>query len=239
MDSPPAQTSSQLPPPPRAQGCGCCAAGCGTLLIIAIAGLALLLGVTWYLYSKAIDSVTASQPTTIQLEQPSEEQFAVASGKLEQVRNAANAKQAVTVEFTAADLNALIARHPSFEDLRGKMRVGIAQSIMTLDLSVPMSGVPLPKFKRRWFNGKATFGFSYDEDGFSFSPRSLEANGHTIAEELFGDAAPTINNYFDREYGADEASESDTEEERVWRQIRSLSVVDDKVVVTTKGGETT
>lgn len=238
MDSPPLQSSSQLPPAPRAAGCGCCAAGCGTMLLIAIAGLALVLGATWYLYGKAINSITAGQPTTVQLEEPSAEQFAAASEKLAQLRNAADAKQAVTVELTATDLNALIARHPHFDDLRGKMRVAIAESIMTLDLSVPMSGLPLPRLSRRWFTGRISFGFSYDESGFSFTPRSLEANGHTIAEELFSDLGPTIDSYFDRQYSQSETGENESERDRFWKQVRSLAVVDDKVVVTTKGGET-
>ena len=208
------------------------------MLFIALAGLALVVGGLWYLYGKAIDSITAPQPTTVQLEEPSAEQFTAASEKLAQVRNAANAKQGVTVEFTAADLNALIARHPQFEDLRGKMRVGIANSLVTLDLSVPISGVPLTRTKRRWFNGRTSFGFSYDENGFSFAPRSLEANGHTIAEEMFRDLAPMINYYFDHEYSQSDTTDNESESDRVWQQVRSLPVVDDKVVVTTKGGGT-
>ena len=53
----------------------------------------------------------------------------------------------MTVEFTAADLNALIARHPDFDDLRGKFRVAIADSILTLDMSVPLRDVPFPKIQ--------------------------------------------------------------------------------------------
>lgn len=235
MDSHPAQTS-HLPPEPRAKGCGCCAFGCGTMFLIALAAVGLVLVGTWYAYSRAIDFVTAAEPSMVELEEPSAEQLAAASEKLAQVRTAADTKQAVTVEFTAADLNALIARHPQFSDVRGKMRVGIEQSIMTLDLSVPLTGIPLPRVKHRWFNGKAIFGFSYDENGFSFKPRSVEANGYTIAEEL-GDLAPSIDNYFDQEY-SQSGTDGDSESERVWRQVRSLSVVDDKLVVTTKGAET-
>ena len=234
MDAPPQQNYGQVPPPPTAKGCGCCAAGCGTMLVIAIAGLMLVLGATWYVYSKAVDRLTAAQPITVQLEEPSAEQFTAARAKVDQLRNAAATGQAMTAEFTAPELNALIARDPHFSDLRGKMRVGIKDSIMTLDLSVPLSGVPMPRVKRRWFNGSASFGFSYDENGFSFSPRALDANGYTIAEELFGDLAPTIDNYFNTEYGKDSGAE--TEEERFWRQVQSMAVDGDRVIITTRGG---
>jgi hypothetical protein len=236
------QSSSQVPPPPRAQGCGCCAAGCGTLLIIAIAGLTLVLGGLWYGYIRMVDAMTASHPITVQLEEPSAEQFAAANAKVEQLRNAAEAQEQVTVEFTATDLNALVARHPQFTRVRGKMRVAVADSIAKLDLSIPLTGIPLPRVRHRWFNGSTSFGLSYDEEGFRFSPRGLEANGYTIAEELFSDLAPTINSYFDREYAPpqDRATQRrrDDEWERFWQQLRSLTVSDGKVLVTTRGPAT-
>ena len=206
------------------------------MLVIALAGLALLLAGTWYLYIKAVDSITASAPTTVQLEEPSPEQSAAARAKIDQLRNAAATGQAMTAEFTAPELNALIARDPKFSDLRGKMRVDMKDSIMTLDLSVPLTGVPFPRANRRWFNGSTSFGFSYDESGFSFSPRGVEANGYTIAEELFADLAPTIDNYFDTEYG--KGSEANTEEERFWQQVQSMKVEGDRLIISTRGGET-
>jgi len=237
MDTHP-QSSPELPPPPRAQGCGCCAAGCGTLLVIGLLALALMIGATWYGYHKVVNTLTAAGPRTVQLQQPTAEEYAAADAKLNQLWNAAAAKQAVTVEFTGPELNALIARHPRFARVRDRMSAEIAGSVATLDLSVPLSGVSWPGINRRWFNGSASFGLSYDENGFSFSPRSIEANGYNFGEELFGDLAPTINNYFDREYAEPTATENqnDTETERFWQQVRSLKVIDDKVVVTTKGG---
>lgn len=206
------------------------------MMVIALIGVALVFAATWYGYTKVVDRLTAAQPVTVQLEEPSAEQSAAARAKIDQLRNAAATGQAMTAEFTAPELNALIARDPKFSDLSGKMRVDIKDSIMTLDLSVPLSGVPLPRANRRWFNGSTSFGFSYDENGFSFSPRNVEANGYTIAEELFRDLAPTIDNYFDTEYG--KGSEANTEEERFWQQVQSMKVEGDRLIITTRGGET-
>ncbi|CAN5196389.1 hypothetical protein BH20VER2_BH20VER2_12140 [soil metagenome] len=203
------------------------------MLIIALVFFALVLGGTWYLYGRVVNAVTSPTPITVQLEEPNEAQFTAANQKLRQIEAAAAAKEAVTVEFTADDLNALIARHPDYTDLRGKVRVAIADSIATLELSVPLRKVPLPRVKHRWFTGSASFGLTYDESGFTFSPRSIIANNYSIADDFFQGLAPTFNNYFNQEW--DRSDRSETPHGDLWPQVRSVIVRDDKVVVTTKG----
>jgi len=228
--------SAAIPPAPRREGCGCCALGCGTLMVMGLVVFALLMAGTWYLYTRAVDAVTSPTPTTVELEEPNEAQFVAANEKLQRLEAAAAAKEAVTVEFTADDLNAIIARHPEYTDLRNKVRVAIENSLATLDLSVPLRKVPLPRVRQRWFTGTATFGLSYDENGFTFSPRTIIANDYSIAEDFFDDLAPTFNNYFNQEWErSDHATHGGKD---LWSQVRSIVVVDDKLVVTTKGPAT-
>jgi len=229
MNMPPTQTE---PPRGGGGGGGCCAAGCFTILATGAILLALVLGGLWYVYVKATDALTADAPTTVQLEEPSEAQFVAADAKVQQLRTAVATKQAVTVEFTALDLNALIARDPEHAELRGKARVSISDSVATLDVSVPLRGIPLPRMNRRWFTGTVSFGFTYDESGFTFSPRKIVANGYTIAEDFFGDLAPSFNNYFNEEF--EKREPTNDEHDAFWRQVKSASVNGDKLVITTK-----
>jgi hypothetical protein len=87
MDSnsvPPSQLSA-----PRSSGGGCCCGvGCLTIFIVAMLGVALVIGGAWYIYGKTINSLTAGAPVAVQLETPSEAQFAAANEKLTQMRNA-------------------------------------------------------------------------------------------------------------------------------------------------------
>ena len=206
------------------------------MIFVALAFFALVLAGTWYLYGRMVDAITAPQPTTVQLEEPNEAQFTAANEKLRRLEDAAAAQETVTVEFTAAELNALIARHPDYTDLRGKVRVEIADSIATLDLSVPLSGVPLPRIRQRWFTGSASFGLVYDNGDFTFSPQSIIANDYELAEDLFRDLTPTFNNYFNQEWDSpSRSSRKRGDRVDIWPQIRSLVVDDDRVVVTTKG----
>jgi len=234
----PAPTPAPLPPPPSSGGgCGCCAGGCLSLFAIAVAGLALVLCVTWFAYVKTLNTFTADAPIAVQMEPPSEVQFAAASQKFEELRSAAAAKQSATVELTAADLNTLIARHPKFRDWRGKVRVAIEDSTMTLDLSVPLHDVPLPRAERRWFNGTVRFGLNYDEDRFALAVKSLEANGRQLDLKLFDFMAGALNEGFNE--GFDKSQRRDRDSNEFWENVKSISVVDDKLIITTKGAGAT
>jgi hypothetical protein len=233
-----AQTLDQVPPPPRKEGCGCCAAGCGTLAFIGIALVALLIGALWYLYARTVDTLTDPHPTAVQLEEPNEAQFAAANQKFQTLQNATQTGEVVTVEFTADDLNALIARHPDemWRDMRGKVRVAIADSIATVDMSVPLTQVRLPRVQNRFFVGRAEFGFAYNDDGFRFAPRVVEAGGVTIGEDVWNELAGTFDTYFNQEWDREQRERPARAEDRFWRQIRSAEVTGDRLVVTTREG---
>ena len=229
--------SPNEPPPPhvaaaKSGGC-CCGAGCLTLFIVALLGVALIIGGAWYIYGKTIDSLTAAAPVAVQLETPSEAQFAAANAKLTQMRDAQARQQSVTVEFTAADLNALIARHPDFSDLRRKARVAIANSILSLDVSIPLDSVPLPRMNGRWLNGSVNLGLAYDEDRFDLNIRSLTANGREITSGFFDAMADWLNDTTNRSF--DESQQQNPRFNELFEDVKSMAVVGDKLVVTTKG----
>src|SRR5438128_571522 len=83
-----------------------------------------------------------------------------------------------------AEMNAMIAREPLFAELNNRARIAIADSIMTVEMSVPLDSAPLPKLKGRWFNGIGRFGFNFNFGQFAFEPKSGEANGRSLPEEI-------------------------------------------------------
>ena len=197
--------------------------------------LGLLVAGVWYLYAKTIDTLTDDAPIAVLVEPPTEEQFAAANAKLEQVRTAALTQQEVTVEFTAAELNALIARHESFRDLRGKARVAIADSVLTLDMSVPLRDIPLPRVRNRWFNGTLRLGFTYDQDNFTLHIESLTANGRDVDLSFFQTLADEINSGFNE--GFDKSQRENEQSNEIWQNIHSMKLLYDKLIITTKGGQ--
>ncbi len=210
----------------------------GCLSIFAVLGVAVALALAgmWWMYAKSVDALTSDAPIAVTMEAPSDEQVAAATQKLEQLRTAALTQQATTMEFTAAELNALIARHPSFSDWRGKARVEIANSELTLDLSVPLRAIPLPRVRSRWFNGSVRFALAYDEDQFTLGVRSFSANGQEIDLSGLQTMADDINRRFNE--GFDQAQRENPQSNEFWENVRSIEVRDDRLIISTKGAGT-
>src|SRR4051794_35266568 len=234
MNEPTAQPAP-MPQIPRSSGsgCGCFATGCLTFLAIGFLALIILIGSAWYLGSKAIREFTSPQSANVIVEQPSEEQYTAANTKLNELRTALRSRKAVTIAFTAADLNALLARHPDFASRRGKTRIEIADSVATVEMSVPLDTIDMSNVKHRWFNGRASFTFIYAEDGFEFDPRWIEANGHHISSGALGWVARIFNRSFSNSFR--QAVSDDEDAPDFWKNVKTMTLDDDKLVVITKG----
>lgn len=213
---------------------GCFAKGCLTILIVGFILIAGVIGCTWFIFNKAVDNLTSSGSAAVQLEQPTEAQFQAAENTLARLNKAIDNKEEATVEFTSADLNALLARDEDFKEFRGRARIDIADSMMTVALSVPLDSIRWRRVRRRWFNGTARFGLSYLSGEFRIDLESAEAGGHRLPGRFipgvfmssFNDG---LNDSFQeklREYATGEA---------FGEQVKSISLAGDKLVVTTHG----
>jgi hypothetical protein len=111
--------------------------------------------------------------------------------------------------------------------------VAIAQSLMTVDMSVPLRDVPLPNMRSRWFNGTTQLGLTYDEDQFALAIKSLEANGRQIDLGAFASLADWINRSANE--GFERTHRQDATSNEFWDNVDSMRVVDDKLIITTKG----
>jgi hypothetical protein len=220
-------------PSSSASGCGCFATGCLSLLGVLLFVLVILGGTAWYLGNKAIREFTSTQPSNVAVVQPTDEQYAAANTKLNDLRTAVRTKKAATISFTAEDLNALLARHPDFASRRGKTRIEIGDSLATVEMSVPLDTMDFGQVKHRWFNGRASFGFVYSEDGFDFDPRWIEANGRRISSRVLDWIAWVFNRNFSSNF--ENAIKDDEDAPEFWKNVKTMGLDGDKLVVITKG----
>jgi hypothetical protein len=151
---------------------------------------------------------------------------------METLRASIRDKQETTIEFTATDLNALVANDPGFRGARGRAHFAIANSTISLDLSVPLASASWRLFKSRWFNGRVRFGVSYVDEEFSFDLKSAEANGHTIPARLF---SVEFSRSFNRSFNESFRRASRGYRDEFWRHLKMISVQDDKLIVITRG----
>jgi hypothetical protein len=230
---PPLPPSSTPPPPPAPvpprqvtaltpQGIGCFAKGCITLLIAAFILLAGVIGCSWYLYVKMINRVTSLAPVDVRVEVPTESQFETAENSLARLKEAIASDSETTVEFTAADLNALFARDPDFEDWRGRVRIEMADSVMTVAVSAPLHYVRIPGTKKRWFNGTAQFSFTYESGSLSLDLKSAEAADRQVPDVFLTD------------YTFEPHSILVNSSDEFWSHVKFMAVQGDKLVITTE-----
>ena len=146
--------------------------------------MAVFVGGSFFVVNRAINAFTSTQPVQIQVRQATPAERQVAKAKLDTLRSAARNHQETTIEFNADEINALIANEPEFRGARGHVRVAIANSIASLDVSAPLDSMHWKRLKGRWFNGNIQFGFSYVDDNFNFDIRSAEANGYQFPRAI-------------------------------------------------------
>ena len=210
---------------------GCFATGCLTLLVIGFLFIAGVIGTTWYVFHRlASTNVISDRPIAVQLEQPTEAQYQVAENSLARLKTAASERREETASFTAADLNALLARHPDFRDLEGHARIEIANSTMTISLSAPLDGVFWSsRAKRRWFNGIVTFTGRYDNGEFQVNLESARGGDFDVPGYILSHVNSNIN-----EVLTDNLDDFRFESGLDFRRIKRLSIEGDKLIVTTK-----
>jgi hypothetical protein len=234
METPPLPSPPpSYPPPVPREGMGCFGKGCLIAIVIGLFLVAVVGGGGWYLYSKAVNLFTASQPIDVRVEEPSDAVSQAAEQKLNRLRAATSNNEEATIGFSAADLNALIARDPGFRGARNRARIAIADSVVIVDLSAPLDSAPLPKLKGRWLNGTAHFGFSFAQGQFVFDAKSILANGHDVPQEFLG-TIPSFTKSFNDSFRR--GLQKNSQGSAFWGRIKTIGVEGDKLVITTQRG---
>jgi hypothetical protein len=212
---------------------GCFAKGCLSLIIAGLVLVAVFVCGAFFVLNRAFNAFTSTHPVQIQVRQATPAERQVARAKLDTLRSAARNHQETTIEFNADEINALIANEPEFRGTRGHVRVAIANSIASLNVSAPLDSMHWKRLKGRWFNGNIELGFSYVDDNFNFDVRSAEANGHQFPRAILtSDFLQSFNRRFNESFQRESAKHVDAN--NLWRHIKLASLQGDKLVVTTR-----
>jgi hypothetical protein len=228
---PPIQPTPQYYPPPRS-GMGCFAKGCLTVLIVGFLCVAVVGVGGWLFYKKTFKNLTSSEPADIQVEKPAPAQITAAEESRTRLDEAIARNQETTVEFTGPELNYLLQRNTDWDFLRGRSRIDIADSTMTVALSAPLEKLPWPGFKGRWFNGTVRFSMTYASNEFQLEIISAEANGSRFPDALLS----RFNSSFDEAMNDEFRKEvrKNTRQSEFWSHVKSISLQGDKLIITTK-----
>lgn len=211
---------------------GCFAKGCLTVLVLGFLCLALVGVGGWFFYKKTIANLTATVPTDIRVEPPTPDQIKTAEESRTRLDEAIARNQETTVEFTGPELNLLLQRSSDWDFLRGRTRIDIADSTMTVALSAPLERLPWPGLKGRYFNGTVRFSMTYVSDQFQFELISAEANGSEFPSSLLSSFNSTLNENMNDEFRSE--LRKNNRETEFWSHVKSIVLQGDKLIITTK-----
>ncbi len=184
--------SGQKPDFPGVEGPrrGCLFYGCiGVLVVGALVGalLAILSVVAYRFSSRMVERYTATAPDPVPVVKLPEPRIQSIEERVNAFEDAAEAGDAATLNLTAEELNALIARDPN---LRGRVAVDIEGDLMQGQLSFPLEELGLPNIilgglKGRYLNGMATFTPTLNPDGtIGVQIDDLTVKGQPVPDEF-------------------------------------------------------
>jgi hypothetical protein len=189
--------NARTEPPPK-RGMGCFAKGC--LILIALGILLVVVGVggTWglrqiYLSDKPAPIPEAAAPSEPSAAAPGETSSTTLSGtsavvreRLNTMKKAARSHEQTDVEFTAADINAMIAAN---RKSRGTAFVRIDDNVMQAQFSIPLERFDVP-FQNafglgdRYLNATVTMAATPGTNASTVQLSEVTLNGHRIPADL-------------------------------------------------------
>jgi hypothetical protein len=218
---------------PEEAKAGCFLRGCLVVLLGSAAMAILGAASVFYLYDNVIGQFSTARLTDLSVIAPSHEEYQIARRNLENLRWALTANREETIEFTATDLNALVSNHPDFTGARGRVRFGLADSALSLDLNVPADSLALPGLKGRWFNIKLRTALEYEYDQFKFSPSSIALGRWRVPVWLL---TSSFGSSFSQSFskGYQRSLQKEPRSAFFWKHIKRITLQGDKLIVTTQ-----
>jgi len=218
-------------------GLGCFGRGCLVALLGSIAVALIAGGGIVFIYDKAVDRFTSAHPVNVPVAGHDHNSLQIAKLTLDRLRAALAENREETIEFTAADLNALVADHSDFAGVRGRVYFGIADSAMTLELNAPLEALPWPRLKGRWFNGTLRFTMDYEYGQFTFGPKFIRSRQWQVPDwfltsTLGSSFVRGFNTGFTRDFNR--SMQKDPLSATFWNHIKGITIDRDKLVVTTQ-----
>jgi len=190
--------NASVEPPPK-RGMGCFAKGC--LILIALAILVVVVGVGgsyWslrhiYLSDKPAPIPQASAPSETSAATPGETSDTVRE-RLDTLKSAARAHERTGVEFTAGEINALIAAN---RKSRGMAFVRIDGNVGQVQLSIPLERFDVP-FRNafglgdRYLNATVSVAAPPGTNANNVQLSEVTLNGHSFPTDLLDRGLPGV-----------------------------------------------
>ena len=154
----------------------CLLIGCGGVIVLAIGGvLVMVFGTKWAL-NKAIDTYTETQPQELPISNWTPEQRQQVEERLEKFKKQFDAGDAVTLELSADEINALISKDPK---VQGMAYVTLEGDQVKGQVSIPLDEF-FPEGEKRYLNGEATFRVKIENGLLEIYLESLTAKGNSL-----------------------------------------------------------
>ncbi len=178
-------SATWIEPPPPQRGMGCFGRGCLIFFVFVLFLAAAFAGGTFLAVRYLRTSYFVTAPTELPASNATDQEREMARAKWYDFERAARAHTASRVEFTADELNALIA---SEREMRGKAYVSIEGNTARLQLSIPLSFSRL--MHGRYMNAECTV--QSDPDGVPSHAHitSVIVNGKPVAEDVLDYRGP-------------------------------------------------
>lgn len=212
--------SGWIEPPPPQRGLGCFAKGCLIIIVFFILlGAAFVAGTyvaVRYLRGEYFPTAHAQLPARA----TTEEEEATVQARWDTFEKAAREHKPARIEFTADDINALIA---SDSTLRGNAFVTIENNVARLQMSVPISHSRW--LKGHYLNAECAIQSAPDGDPADARITGIVINGRPVGDDVltwsFG--SKSFRRYI--EEWSDE------------KTLRTFQIADDKVILESKANQ--
>ena len=185
---------SQLnaPPMPTQKKRSCFFYGCLTLVVLAIlVGVGGFFAVRFALNKVAavIEQYTDTAPAVLPAVEVSPGDYEKLQGRLTKFQEALDgAKAAEALTLTAAELNALIAKHPALQEWKDRLRVSLEGDQVKGQVCLPLEGLAglpgLSRLKDRYLNGSTVLKVSLENGLLDVHMMSIEVKGKKPPEEV-------------------------------------------------------
>jgi hypothetical protein len=166
-----------LEPPPQQKGMGCFTKGCLILLCFFALLCFAFIGGTFLAVRYLKTEYLPRNPIELPSATPSEQEQQAAIAKWEEFDKRARAHASARVEFTADELNALIAAEPL---LRGKAHISLEGDIARMQVSIPLTNM-------RWMTDRYMNGACTVQSGMTGDPSELRITNAVINDRPVAD----------------------------------------------------
>lgn len=174
-------------------GCGCLSGGCLAFVIVILLLLGAIGAGGFLLYQKARE-FTSAEAASIPVYDATPERMKEVNGRIEGFKKAVESNGEAEMELSGDDINALIAGEPKWKDMKGKIYIRLADGLLYVDASVPLTEVT--GFSDRFLNGTVGFDAAVENGMPRLVPKSIDLNGKKLPKEFEQSAADGFSKGF-------------------------------------------